>query len=151
MRLPRICTLEIEAHCAGQIGWNGHGRGQVEARRETAADIVFTETGRFEPNPGATRLSFFNTLRWTVGADRIALSHLRGGHAAATRLVELRRSPNQNERVDLCSIAPHVCGVDRYTASLTVVERGFDLIWRVTGPRKHVRLVHRYRMQSGRD
>lgn len=110
-----------------------------------AGDILFEESGRFLPENGRSALTFRNSLCWTAHADRIVLSHRRYGPADGTRLVDLLQA---EDSFDLVSSRPHRCGDDLYSARLEWRDRGFDLVWRVTGPRKDEELLHRYRTAS---
>lgn len=148
-RLPRINALTIEAFPARfhEGGGRGRGRGRVRARRESDHVITFDESGRFKLERGPT-LNFHNALRWTLAPDRIVLAHCRHDAGDGTRLAELRALPTRSTDADLASAAPHLCGEDRYTATLRLVDNGFDLVWRIVGTRKNEILAHRYRVAA---
>lgn len=145
-RLPRIGLVSIEARSASASGWAGRGRGRVRVAHAADGGIDFQENGRFEAEDGRAALAFRNLLRWTVEPDRILLAHRRHGPAAGTRLVELRPQRIGPAGAGLVGVEPHHCGADRYEATLKLAEDGFDMLWRVTGPRKDERLIHRYRL-----
>ncbi|MBS3822409.1 MAG: hypothetical protein KGY53_00780 [Wenzhouxiangellaceae bacterium] len=145
-RLARIGLLSIEACSASASGWAGRGRGRVRVTHAADDAIDFEENGRFEAEDGRAALAFRNLLRWTVEPDRIVLAHRRHGPAAGTRLVELRPQRIGPAEAGLVGIEPHRCGADRYQATLKLAGDGFDMVWRVTGPRKDERLIHRYRL-----
>ncbi len=145
-RLPRIALLSIEARSATASGWAGRGRGRVRVAHAADGGIDFEESGRFEAENGRATLAFRNLLRWTVEPERILLAHRRHGPAGGTRLVELRPRRIGPARAGLAGVAPHRCGADRYEATLNLAADGFDMAWRVTGPGKNERLIHRYRL-----
>jgi len=142
--LPRIRSVSVDVRSRSQTGWSGRGRGAVRVSRD-GGDVLFEESGRFQPANGRIAMRFRNVLGWTIHADAITLSHRRHGPAGGTRLVELRQDVDS---FDLVSNRPHRCGADLYSARLELRDGGFDLVWRVTGPRKAEDLAHRYRMAS---
>jgi len=143
-RLPQIRRLSIEVRSRKACGCTGRGQGEVVVRRASDGAIAFEERGSFELAATGARLPFRNALRWSVHADRIVLAHCRHDTRAGTRLLEFRAAVSQ-DRTTLHAAAPHQCGSDCYDARLNLVEDGFDLHWRITGPRKDEDLLHRYR------
>lgn len=159
--LPLITRIALRSHSGPDscCGWNGHGEGAVSVERAADGSLIFRESGTFTPAAAPTgsdgaqhrsppRLSFGNVLRWSIDNDRIALAHQRFGASAEVALVDLVPAaadrPTDPE-ADLVSATPHLCGQDGYEARLRLVNSGFDLIWRITGPAKDETLVHAYR------
>jgi len=144
-RLPRIRRLSIEVRSGSVSGWAGHGQGEVVVRRSADGVIAFDEHGAFELARAGASLPFRNSLRWTVHADRIVLAHCRQDARVGTRLVEFRAATASPDGTTLHAAAPHYCGLDCYDAVLRLFDTGFDLHWRITGPRKNEDLLRRYR------
>lgn len=118
----------------------------------TSPDIVFLEQGRFQLEGQPASVNFTNRYRWRVSPDgeALSLSHERRGRDAAVFLFDLipdlQRGPDH-----YISREAHLCIDDLYAATLTIVRDednqpcGFDLDWRITGPRKDEHLAYRYR------
>jgi len=127
-----------------QSGWAGRGSGTVAVEAHADASLTFTESGRFRLDGAAESVAFRNVFRWTPTPDALALSHERRGAEAAVRLFELiPAGPDDN--ADWVAREAHQCAADRYRARLTLAEAGFDLQWRIEGPRKNEHLYYRYR------
>lgn len=126
-----------QSHCA----WNGSGQGSV-CVSQAADGLRFHEQGQFRLEQGNSEIAFSNVYRWSLHEDRLALFHERRGKAHAVWLFDLTSEANGTA---LVSHAPHLCGADRYMARLEPQHDGFDLEWRIHGPRKDEHLVYRYR------
>ncbi|MFC3283115.1 DUF6314 family protein [Litchfieldella rifensis] len=126
---------------ASRSGWSGHGHGsvQVESRGDT---VRFFERGHFLPTGQSREVPFTNVYRWEFSTDRLRLFHERRGADHAVWLFDLGMDDASG---DLLSLDAHLCGADRYQARLTPLADGFDLQWRITGPRKEETLRYRYR------
>ncbi|GGX95441.1 hypothetical protein GCM10007160_23780 [Litchfieldella qijiaojingensis] len=111
----------------------------------TIGNIVrFHEQGRFVPEGKARAVAFTNVYRWEVESDRLRLFHERRGADQAVWLFDLVVS-EPGTSTTLVSRDAHVCGDDRYAAHLTLHPDGFDLNWRIEGPRKDEAIYYRYR------
>lgn len=122
-------------------GWSGQGHGSVQV--ESQGDIVrFFEQGHFQPAGSCQQVAFTNVYRWEFAVDRLRLFHERRGTDHAVWLFDLGLDEASG---DLLSLDAHLCGADRYLARLTPLIDGFDLQWRITGPRKDETLLYQYR------
>ena len=139
-RLASVRELEFQAVSpADRCNWNGEGSGDVRVEQQEA-ELLFHETGAWTPQ-GGRPIRFTNTYRWTRQTDRIRLEHLRFG---ADRPVYLFDLIEEGDR--LRSHQAHPCGDDRYEASATTTDDGFELIWAIDGPNKQTRVTYRYRV-----
>lgn len=145
-RLTSIRRLDFVSRPGpgSRSGWAGRARGDVrvevceEAQGKT---IRFHESGTFLLEGRSTPVPFGNCYRWAIGDARIALFHERRGADQAVWLFDLIAEGPET----LVSAEAHLCGADRYRAHLALVEDGFDLSWRIQGPRKDEHLGYRYR------
>ncbi|WP_084671551.1 DUF6314 family protein [Modicisalibacter ilicicola] len=145
-------TFRSRSGAGSRCGWSGKGQGRVEARCHEDGSLTFTETGHFQqdalPEPSgissARPLPFHNVFRWRSHAEHVALSHERRGVDAAVWLFDLVVAEDERD-ADFVSREAHLCGDDRYRATLTFTEDGFDLEWTIHGPRKDEHLHYRYR------
>jgi uncharacterized protein DUF6314 len=124
----------------GGPGPSHEGAGVVRVAREDSADaeqVVWLESGRWQSGPLAG-IAFHNATLWKrhPGSDVVELSHLRRGGHQPTLLVQLRRESSTS----LLSVAPHLCGPDRYLARLTWDSRVLSLSWDVESPADPYRL-----------
>lgn len=82
-----------------------------------------------------------NVYRWDCGEERISLYHERRGPNSAVVLFDLVAEDD----ITLVNAAVHQCVDDAYSARLTLCEDGFELVWRIVGPRKDENIAYRYR------
>ncbi len=142
MLLPSISRFHFTARAGAksQTGWNGIGEGRVRATRSTGG-VRFFETGSFTLQGQTQPVPMRNVYRWDGFDDRIALLHERRGPESAVALFDLVA-----DGVDtLVSASVHQCAADAYSANLTLREDGFDLEWRILGPRKDEHILYHYR------
>ena len=123
-------------------GVQREGSGTVTIHRPDPLTIVWEETGTWR-GPAGSPTHYRDRLRWERQDARglLVLHHARRGDTAPVHLGDLAPGPDGIWR----SLAPHLCGADRYDSALTV--EGSDLVvaWRVEGPRKQYAMVRRYR------
>ncbi|QJQ95310.1 hypothetical protein HIO72_08510 [Halomonas sp. PA5] len=136
--------MEFTSHSgpASQCAWSGQGRGSVTT--EPFADgVKFHERGHFRPSGSKREIAFTNTYRWEFVSGGLRLFHERRGAEHAVWLFDLEETPGG----DWLARHAHQCGEDRYTARLTPSATGFELRWRIDGPRKDEHLHYRYAQQ----
>lgn len=139
LALLRQLTFTATPGPASHTGWAGRGAGQIRVSHDDDG-LRLHEQGRFTPADGAS-VAFKNVYRWVQHDDQLSLWHERFGHDAAVWLFDLAPAGDRT----LATVEPHLCGADRYQAELTLVADGFDLYWRITGPRKDETLRYEYR------
>jgi hypothetical protein len=141
-RLAVVRSLHSQCHSQLQTGWNGEGAGRVCVDSPTPKTLVFKEEGHWQ-NERGTRFPFRNIYRWTLHPSkprRIALEHLRFGPQNPVFLLDL--VPANTHR--LHSHSPHLCGDDRYEATLYLADNTLLFEWTVKGPAKDEHLLYTY-------
>lgn len=139
-RLTTVCTLHSQCRSQLQTGWNGEGEGRVCVDTPNAETLIFSEEGHWQ-NESGTRFPFHNIYRWTLHtSQRIALEHLRFGPQNPVFLLDL--VPADPHR--LRSLSPHLCGDDRYEATLFLADDALCFEWTVKGPAKDEHLLYTY-------
>ena len=141
-RLTTVRALLSQCHSQLQTGWNGEGEGRVSVDSPTPGILVFNEEGHWQ-NESGTRFPFRNIYRWTLHSSapqRIALEHLRFGPQNPVFLLDL--VPADAHR--LRSLSPHLCGDDRYEATLYLANNALYFEWLVKGPAKDEHLLYTY-------
>ena len=120
-----------------QTGWAGQGNGQVTLEWHAEDELHFIEQGEFCAD-GGVPVAMFNRFIWQRNEQGIRLSHGRRGERVF--LFELQ------PQADGCwrSVADHLCINDLYSGQLRPLEQGFELIWRINGPKKDECLVYQY-------
>ena len=140
-RLALVSSLHSECRSQLQTGWNGEGEGRVCVDSPTPETLVFSEEGHWQNERGA-RFPFRNIYRWTLHASqRIALEHLRFGPETPVFLLDLVPADQRQLR----AITPHLCGDDRYDATLYLANNALLFEWTVKGPAKDEHLLYTYR------
>ena len=142
-RLSAVRRVRVEATDLG----NGRaadpmlGTAAVTITRRGPASLDWEESGTWESKSGRP-VSFQNRLRWTLdlAENSLGLSHLRQGIDHPAWLCEFVPVTDGAMRAR----EPHRCGDDTYSAELLVEPTSLVVQWRVEGPRKDQRLVHRY-------
>lgn len=137
--LECIRKVSFEAKSLALTGWDGVGTGDVRVERPSKDAILFYESGVWQPDEGQTT-RFRNVFRWSRMEDSVSLEHLRFGPSAPVYLFDLAPQPDGTWK----ETEAHLCGDDRYSASLSLQESGLDLCWTVVGPKKHETLRYRY-------
>lgn len=139
-RLHQVRSLHFVAHSKSATGWNGEGTGAVTVTISADPVLVFSEAGLWVSAEGH-QLRFKNVFRWTrLTFDTLRLEHLRFGADRPVMLFDLMAiAPNQWR-----SIEPHLCGSDRYSAKLEVLEPHLCLQWTIVGPHKQERIDYTY-------
>ncbi len=98
------------------------------------------ESGTWQPASGGP-LNFSNLYRWSRVADSLRLEHLRFGADRPVFLFDMIEGDDGDWR----ERSPHVCGEDRYAASLAVRENELHVAWSIHGPRKRESIRYFYR------
>ncbi|MCO7231892.1 MULTISPECIES: DUF6314 family protein [unclassified Cobetia] len=167
--LAQIHRLDFSSRSgpASRNAWSGQGSGEVtvtheapdsphdgarQAAQQEAESVVFLEQGQFQLKGQSSSVNFHNRYRWQLAADgeALSLSHERRGRDAAVFLFDLVADSARGED-HFVSREAHLCIDDLYAATLVIVRDeagnalGFDLDWRITGPRKDEHLAYRYR------
>ena len=120
-----------------QTGWRGRGNGQVTLEWQGEDELHFIEQGEFCADGGVS-VAMFNRFIWQRTEQGIRLSHGRRGERVF--LFELQPQADGYWR----SVADHLCINDLYSGQLRPLEQGFELIWRINGPKKDECLIYRY-------
>lgn len=144
-RLRGLLTAVRTVHLGGRdvMGARLRGEGDVSVSIDPDGSILLSESGTWRDGAGPA-VRFTNAYRWRFEGHRIRLSHERRGSGAAVPLVDLVRCGPQRFE----STEPHVCGEDRYTATVRLAERDIVVRWRVSGPRKTQLIRGRYRAET---
>ncbi|WP_106419899.1 DUF6314 family protein [Salinicola tamaricis] len=140
--LPQVTRFAFtaEAGAGSRTGWSGHGQGSVQAA-VNGDEIRFHESGHFTL-AGQQPVVMRNLYCWRLQPERVALAHERRGRDAAVALFDLVAADADT----LVSEHHHQCAADAYSARLHLLPEGFDLAWRILGPRKDETLHYRYRL-----
>lgn len=131
----RDFTIRIYHPGTGQprLSHEGNGVVQVEPCSDAGEErVAWQESGCWSGGPLAG-ISFHTSTLWRrrEGMEGLELSHLRRGPAHPTLLVELRPAADHSAWL---STAPHLCGLDRYSARLTCEADVLQLLWEVESP-----------------
>lgn len=114
-------------------GWNGLGKGEVDARKTEENTLVFYEKGTWVSEENK-QFAFSNVFRWTLQLEKgmIFLEHLRFGKQNPVTLFSLI-SIDANT---LESLDHHICEEDSYFGQLRCDKHFVQFNWRVVGPKK---------------
>ena len=123
-------TVEVRSETGA-----GSGAGAVEAARLGDA-VELAETGTWAFADGRP-MRWRAASRWRADGHALAVEHVRQGTPA--RAV-LDRAPDGRWRAR----ADHVCGDDRYGATLDVSPDAVTVTWTVRGPCKQAQITTRY-------
>lgn len=139
-RLEATRTLSFEATPGpgSTSDWSGQGQGVVQVTGRHPV-IRFHESGVFRHDSGR-ELPFRNVYRFEIGETYLDLHHERRGAEESVFLFTLL--PVSDRRLE--SLNPHLCVRDLYSGTLSLDDEGFELLWRVEGPRKDERIRYRY-------
>lgn len=130
--LRRVSFLRFVAQSQSDTGWSGSALGTVVVASPSNDVLVFTESGNWQPIRGR-QTRFSNVFRWTMlGPDSIRLEHLRFGIDYPVYLFDLGLAAEET----WIPVSPHLCQKDCYSASLRLHEKGVDMSWSITGPKK---------------
>jgi len=138
---------QIELRCAykGRDNFRREctAAGDVTASKIKDSRITFTESGEWTAVNHKT-VSFFNVYRWSLIEEGgiIRLEHLRFGIDNPVFLVDFAPVGNSI----LHSMTPHLCGADRYSATLSSNGGAVHLSWIVQGPTKSDEINCVYRL-----
>jgi len=141
--LPRLRCMSFAASPGthSQTSWRGTGTACIKTHTDGACHWL-EEQGIFTPQQTRQEVSFRNSYCWRRTATGLDLWHERFGMDDSVFLLTLvTAAPGR-----LQGRQPHHCGADVYRAELVFEADGFDLIWRVSGPRKDEHLAYRYRV-----
>jgi hypothetical protein len=138
--LRQVRHLRFVAESLRTTGWNGRASGDVVLEAPSETELLFTESGIWQPLSG-TPSRFHNVYRWTaVGPARVRLEHLRFGRDHPVYLFDLMPS----EEGVWVSVSPHLCQDDCYSAELRLEEQGLSLRWTIAGPKKQETIEYEY-------
>ncbi|WP_162619599.1 DUF6314 family protein [Salinicola peritrichatus] len=140
--LPRVERFLFTAHAGpgSRTGWQGRGEGRLAVQCHDST-IRFHESGSFTLAGQAQSVPMRNVYRWECRADRISLFHERRGPDAAVHLFDLIAEGEET----LINATVHQCAADAYSGKIVLRPDGFDLQWRILGPRKDERILYHYR------
>ena len=146
-RLERVRWLRIVARSGSLSGWNGVGVGSVVVESPRATVLTFAEAGSWQPAVGR-ETRFRSAFRWwLVGPELVRLEHLRFGEDHPVYLFDLALVAANS----WCSVSPHLCRNDCYSADLQLQEWGLFLRWVIAGPRKQECIEYEYRRGARRQ
>ena len=120
--LERVRWLRIVARSGSLTGWNGIGVGSVVVESPRATVLTFAEAGSLQP-PVGRETRFRNAFRWWW----VYLFDLAPVTANSW-----------------CSVSPHLCMEDCYSAELQLHEWGLLQRWVIAGPRKQEHIEYEY-------
>ena len=144
--LERVRWLRIVARSGSLTGWNGIGVGSVVVESPRATVLTFAEAGSLQP-PVGRETRFRNAFRWRlVGPELVRLEHLRFGEDHPVYLFDLAPATANS----WCSVSPHLCREDCYSAELQLQEWGLFLRWVIAGPRKQECIEYDYRQRESK-
>lgn len=132
-RLADAGTARVEV--SSGTGVSGTGAGTVDAAREGGV-VVLAETGEWAP-AGGRPMRWRASSRWRAEGAALAVEHVRQGTPATA---VLDRQPDGA----WVGREPHLCGQDRYTATLRLGPEAVEVAWTISGPCKAARVVTRY-------
>lgn len=142
-RLSSVKKLTFSAHSQSKedLGWNGHGTGEVTVTKEGSNLLLFSEKG-FWKGKSSQDINFANVFRWTLDkiSGTIMLEHLRRGPENPVFLFHLAPSTQHS----LSSVNSHLCGGDSYMGQVHFDRSGLKLSWRVIGPTKNEEMRYSY-------
>lgn len=117
------------------------GRGRLRIERTPDGAVTVRERGAWEGAGGGAATAYTDVARFSPSADGRSLdvAHMRRGDPVF--LVRLEALPDGG----LGSVDAHLCGADRYAATLDEEPGGVVVVaWTIRGPRKDQRVVRRY-------
>jgi len=133
--LGRVQSLKLTAETKEPRSFfhNATASGSVRVSKADGRILTFHESGVWTSIDHQT-VDFRNIYRWSLSdsEDTIRLTHLRYGDDYPVHLVDFIFSDENFMQ----SFQPHVCGADRYSASLSAVENRIFLRWVIQGPEK---------------
>lgn len=140
LQSARSVTLSVWDVTTGTF--QAQGTGSVAVETVGGSGLLVRERGRWT-DPRGAGAHFTDALRWTLDTDGgvLRLEHMRHGPEKAVPLLELVADGDGL----LTPLAPHLCGEDRYDGSVRTVAGVVEVTWKVTGPKKSVEIVRRYR------
>lgn len=103
-----------------------------------SASFILTERGTTDA--GGVPIATHNATRWTFADREIVIEHVRFGIKRPVFLVRLSVRDDGTWQ----AAEAHVCGRDRYDATLRVEGEKLVLTWCVSGPRKGYALTTVY-------
>ncbi|MDF1593994.1 MAG: DUF6314 family protein [Desulfobacterales bacterium] len=134
--LGRVQSLLLTAATKDRSSFfnNAAAAGSVGVSMTGSRVITFHEAGLWTSSDHQT-IDFRNIYQWSLSdlEDTIRLTHLRYGADNPVHLVDFRSIGTNT----MSSFQPHVCGADRYSASLSVAGDRILLNWRILGPAKN--------------
>lgn len=114
--------------------WSGVAN--VSAITKSDTELVFEERG-FWVHSGCT---FSSVVIWKRNEGSISLSKYNPQSLSAVHLVDFCVFSDSV----LLAKSPHMCNLDCYSASLTLVEHKIVVCWNVFGPKKDQELLFTY-------
>jgi len=134
--LGQVQSLTLTATTKDQRNFfhNAIAEGNVEVSRTESKVITFHEAGLWTSLDHQT-IDFRNIYQWSLSdmEDTIRRTHLRYGIDAPVHLADFL-----SIGVDrMQSFQPHICGADRYSASLSAAGDHIHLRWTIQGLSKN--------------
>lgn len=131
--------FSAESGLASRTRWCGQGEGLVRVSTQVCG-VRFVESGYFLGRNSVNRAAFRASWLWELTDECLRLSHERYGGDSPTFLCNLIAY----DMTHLTNECAHLCGADSYRCSLALTDRGLDVAWSISGPRKDENLVYRY-------
>lgn len=140
-QLRRVRALRFDARSDAATGWNGTGTGTVVVTEPADGVVVFEEAGTWQADiPGRPAIGFNNVFRWSRIDAALRLEHLRFGLERPVWLFDLVPGENGAWR----ERSAHLCGADRYAATLRIAGGRLEVAWSIVGPRKRESIRYAY-------
>ena len=134
--LGRVHAFKLTATTKNRHSFfhNAKASGKVKVFSPQSSQITFHEAGSWTSIDLQT-VDFRNVYNWSLseGEDFLRLTHLRYGTENPVHLVDF--VPLSSGRLQ--SVQPHICGDDRYSATLSVAGCRILLNWTIQGPSKN--------------
>ena len=134
--LCRVQSLLLTAATKDRCSFfnNAAASGSVGVSMTGSKVITFHEAGLWTSLDHQT-IDFRNIYQWSLSdmEDTIRLTHLRYGIDAPVHLVDFLSLGADRMQ----SFQPHICGADRYSASLSAAGDRIYLGWTIQGPSKN--------------
>ena len=136
-----ITKLAFTTHARKPSDWNGRGQGLVSVNQPHQHSIIFHESGIWQSNNGR-QSRWTNIWQWSrhLSDNTIGIAHLRLGVDKPVHLLNLITYNGDIWQ----STAPHRCGNDDYTATMTRHNGSITIQWHMQGPNKDAMTQYRY-------
>lgn len=141
LKIQTMCFSAKSKSIGLPSGWNGLGKGSVDAKLVDENILLFQERGTWVSEDNK-ELEFSNVFRWTLQIQQgvITLEHLRFGAQNPVFLFSLVPADVNT----LESIDAHVCNDDSYFGQVRCDKHFIQFNWRVIGPKKNEEIDYLY-------